>query len=65
MARNEEKAMSMLARWLRVQSGEDDKKAERRPHLASLCETLPECEKWRQQILKEITKNVKMYFLLV
>ena len=63
MARNEEKAMSMLARWLRVQSGADEKKQERRPHLASLCETLPECEKWRQQILRDITKkvNVKEY----
>ena len=59
MARNEEKAMSMLARWLRARSGEEEKKLERRPHLASLCETLPECEKWRQQILREITKKVK------
>mmetsp|Transcript_14375 Transcript_14375/g.33241 ORF Transcript_14375/g.33241 Transcript_14375/m.33241 type:complete len:265 (-) Transcript_14375:12-806(-) len=58
MARNEEKAMSMLNRWLRVQSGEEGKKEERRPHLATLCETLPDCEKWRRQILKEITKSV-------
>jgi hypothetical protein len=42
-----------------TQSGEEEKKAERRPHLASLCETLPEAEKWRRQILKEITKKVK------
>ncbi len=59
MARNEEKAMSMLARWLRVQTGDEEKKQERRPHLASLCETLPECEKWRGQILRDITKKVK------
>jgi hypothetical protein len=40
------------------QSGDEEKKAERRPHLASLCETLADAEKWRRQILKEITKKV-------
>ncbi len=54
----------MLARWLRVQSGEEEKKQERRPHLASLCETLAECEKWRGQILREITKKVKRRLLM-
>mmetsp|Transcript_21091 Transcript_21091/g.42813 ORF Transcript_21091/g.42813 Transcript_21091/m.42813 type:complete len:263 (+) Transcript_21091:83-871(+) len=58
MARNEEKAMSMLNRWLRVQSGEEFKKEERRPYLASQCESLPEAEKWRRQIVTEISKKV-------
>jgi pre-mRNA-splicing factor ISY1 len=58
MARNEEKAMSMLNRWLRVQSGEEFRKEERRPFLASQCETLAEAEKWRRQILTEISKKV-------
>mmetsp|Transcript_81842 Transcript_81842/g.119957 ORF Transcript_81842/g.119957 Transcript_81842/m.119957 type:complete len:262 (+) Transcript_81842:165-950(+) len=58
MARNEEKAMSMLNRWLRVQSGEEFRKEERRPYLSSNCETLVESEKWRRQILGEITKKV-------
>jgi len=58
MARNEEKAMSMLNRWLRVQSGEEFRKEERRPYLSSQCETLSEAEKWRRQILGEIAKKV-------
>ncbi|EKX49704.1 hypothetical protein GUITHDRAFT_93281 [Guillardia theta CCMP2712] len=58
MARNEEKAMSMLNRWLRVQSGEDNKKKERRPYSATMVESLPEAEKWRRQIVGVITKKV-------
>ena len=58
MARNEEKAMSMLNRWLRVQSGEEFRKEERRPYLSSQCESLAEAEKWRRQILGEISKKV-------
>jgi pre-mRNA-splicing factor ISY1 len=58
MARNEEKAMSMLNRWLRVQSGEEFRKEDRRPYLSSQCDTLAEAEKWRRQILGEITKKV-------
>lgn len=50
--------MSMLNRWLRVQSGEEFRKEERRPYLSSQCETLVEAEKWRRQILGEITKKV-------
>eukprot|EP01051_Picozoa_sp_SAG22_P022128 SAG22_NODE_5180_length_1069_cov_1.194845_1_plen_245_part_01 len=33
---------------------------ERRPYLASLCETLPEAERWRHQILGEVGKKVSM-----
>lgn len=50
--------MSMLNRWLRVQSGEEFRKEERRPYLATQCEVLAEAEKWRRQILGEISKKV-------
>lgn len=60
MARNEEKAQSMLNRFL--QGKEDALKGpkERRPYLASLCETLQEAERWRHQILGEVAKKVSM-----
>ena len=59
MARNEEKAQSLLNRWTSMkkdfaQGGSDD----RRPFLASQCDSLPAAEKWRRQILREITRKV-------
>lgn len=31
---------------------------ERRPYLASECKDLKECERWRREILREISKKV-------
>jgi len=63
MARNEEKAQSMLNRWItykhnlsRGYTGKPEE--EKRPHLASSCGTIGECEKWRMQILRDIGKKV-------
>jgi len=51
--------MSMLNRWIRVQAGTGEYAIkEKRPHLANLCETLVDCEKWRRQIMTEISKSV-------
>lgn len=33
-------------------------KHDRRPYLSTLCENLPEAEKWRMQIVREIAKKV-------
>jgi len=33
-------------------------KPERRPYLSTICETLPEAERWRMQIIREIAKKV-------
>ncbi|XP_045473522.1 pre-mRNA-splicing factor ISY1 homolog [Harmonia axyridis] len=57
MARNAEKAMTTLARWRAAQLG-DDKHKKRRPYLASDCKSLYACEKWRMQIIREISKKV-------
>jgi len=35
-----------------------DKKNVRRPYLASECDNLQDCERWRQQIIREISKSV-------
>lgn len=57
MARNEEKAQSMLNRYLQTtrasRAGEN-----RRPYLSTLCDDVDEAEKWRQQILRDIRMRV-------
>ncbi|KAF3819150.1 hypothetical protein GH733_013300 [Mirounga leonina] len=57
MARNAEKAMKALARFRQAQL-EEGKVKERRPFLASECTELPKAEKWRRQIIGEISKKV-------
>ncbi|XP_058119431.1 pre-mRNA-splicing factor ISY1 homolog [Anopheles ziemanni] len=57
MARNAEKAMTTLARWRAAKETETGKQ-ERRPYLASECRDLGQCEKWRLEIIREISKKV-------
>eukprot|EP00588_Corethron_pennatum_P017759 CAMPEP_0194308594 /NCGR_PEP_ID=MMETSP0171-20130528/5543_1 /TAXON_ID=218684 /ORGANISM="Corethron pennatum, Strain L29A3" /LENGTH=270 /DNA_ID=CAMNT_0039061301 /DNA_START=33 /DNA_END=842 /DNA_ORIENTATION=+ len=64
MARPEEKAQNMLNKWVRMR--EDEAKLSsnltlsgRRPYLASLCENLQEAEKWRKQIIREISNGIR------
>ncbi|KAJ7948711.1 Pre-mRNA-splicing factor isy1 [Quillaja saponaria] len=58
MARNEEKAQSMLNRFITMKAEEKKKPKERRPYLASECRDLAEADKWRQQIMREIGRKV-------
>ncbi|KAI8320235.1 Isy1-like splicing factor [Martensiomyces pterosporus] len=60
MARNQEKAQSMLYRFREAQSIEMGltKPKERRPHLASQVETLDEAERWRRDVIREISRSV-------
>jgi pre-mRNA-splicing factor ISY1 len=62
MARNEEKSKSMLHRHLAQQSREHNaaqgNSSKRRPFLAQQCDSLPEAEKWRHQVLAEIARFV-------
>ncbi|KAK5580671.1 hypothetical protein RB653_000694 [Dictyostelium firmibasis] len=57
MARNEEKAKSMLNRYLQLK-GNESRQEERRPYLSNECDSLFDAEKWRRQILKEITRGI-------
>ncbi|XP_037945358.1 pre-mRNA-splicing factor ISY1 homolog [Teleopsis dalmanni] len=57
MARNAEKAMTTLARWRAAKEAESGEK-DRRPYLASECTDLPKCEKYRLEIIREISKKV-------
>jgi pre-mRNA-splicing factor ISY1 len=56
MARNEEKAQSILNRWLSQQR--PDTQNQRRPAVTSECKSLGEAERWRMQLLKEIGNKV-------
>lgn len=47
-----------LARWRAAQVQEAGVQKERRPYLASECNDLPQAEKWRLQIVREIAKKV-------
>ncbi|KAI9252335.1 Isy1-like splicing factor [Phascolomyces articulosus] len=60
MARNEEKAQSMLYRFREAQAAELGlvRKKERRPAMASTVDTVGECERWRRQILGEVSRKV-------
>lgn len=58
MARNEEKAQSMLNRFLAAKQDEKRGPKSKRPYLASECNDLNEADKWRQQILREVGRKV-------
>ena len=59
-ARNEEKAQSMLYRFREAQAAELGlgTRADRRPRMASACKNMRECERWRGEILREISRKV-------
>jgi len=59
MARSAEKAMAILSRWTTMMNNEDKPEVPtRRPFLATECDSLKESEKWRHQIIREISKKV-------
>uniref|UniRef100_M4F8Z6 Uncharacterized protein n=1 Tax=Brassica campestris TaxID=3711 RepID=M4F8Z6_BRACM len=58
MARNEEKAQSMLNRFVTMKESENKKPVQRRPYLASECRDLADADKWRHQIMREISRKV-------
>ncbi|KAJ7454173.1 Isy1-like splicing factor [Mycena latifolia] len=60
MARNQEKAQSMLYRFREAQAGELGlgTRSDRRPRMASACKSLRDCERWRGELLREISRKV-------
>mmetsp|Transcript_57183 Transcript_57183/g.95008 ORF Transcript_57183/g.95008 Transcript_57183/m.95008 type:complete len:317 (-) Transcript_57183:139-1089(-) len=58
MARNQEKAQTMLAKWLRYKEESVKGPKQRRPYLAELCDDLHEAEKWRGTIIRDVSRNV-------
>lgn len=59
MARSAEKAMAILSRWTTMMANEGkDEKPTKRPFLATECNDLQEAEKWRRQVIKDVSKRV-------
>ncbi|EGR46162.1 uncharacterized protein TRIREDRAFT_5095 [Trichoderma reesei QM6a] len=61
MARNSEKAQSMLFRFREAQAadlGIIDAGRTRRPKIITEVDSIPACERWRGQVLKEISRKV-------
>ncbi|EFJ14773.1 hypothetical protein SELMODRAFT_423378 [Selaginella moellendorffii] len=58
MARNEEKAQSMLNRFLAAKEEEKRPPKKRRPYLASQCRDLAQADRWRIDVIREIGKKV-------
>jgi pre-mRNA-splicing factor ISY1 len=60
MARNEEKAHSVLNRWLELQKEDAGiaTKKKKRPYLATLVDNVEEAEKWRRDLLKDVGSKV-------
>jgi len=60
MARNEEKAQSMLNRWLvyKQELAGGPKVYKKRPALSADCDNVPDCERFRMQIVKEIGRKI-------
>ena len=58
MARNQEKRMELFSKWTQFKKDAHSGATTRRPHLASECESVTEAEKWRREIVREITKKI-------
>lgn len=56
MARNEEKAMAMLNRWVTMKRMLNTKVREERPKNPFSVKTLGECELWRNDLIREVSK---------
>ncbi|CAI5719416.1 unnamed protein product [Peronospora destructor] len=64
MARNEEKAQSLLNRWTSMKQDFADTFKNRRPYRASQCDNLKDAERWRRQIIREISKRCQISRML-
>eukprot|EP01035_Chromulina_nebulosa_P025298 gene25298-33014_t len=58
MARNAEKAQTLFNRWQSFKKDFHNESSNRRPLLASECTSLAEAEKFRREIVRDITKKI-------
>jgi len=67
MARPEEKAQAMLNKWVKMREEEDPNsllsrrsaQTRKRPYLATQCEHVADAERYRKQIISEISEGIK------
>ena len=55
---NDEKAHALLNRWVATLKELNSQTPLKRPKEADECNNLQDCERWRNQVIKEITKRV-------
>ena len=60
MARNEEKAMNLFNKWQTFKHEFHAVAANKRPLLASECQSVGDAEKFRREILKDLTKKASL-----
>ena len=60
MARNEEKAQAMLNKFVTAKTAANKKNMTDRPYLSTECDDITDCEVWRNQIIKDISKKVSL-----
>jgi len=58
MARNQEKSMAMLNRWVQMKRNIVQGVQGRRPRNVDDIDTIQECDHWRNQIIREITRKI-------
>ena len=58
MARNSEKKMELFSKWTQFKKDAHSGITNKRPTIASECESVGEAEKWRREIVKDITKKI-------
>lgn len=58
MARNEEKALTLFNKWQTFKADFHSVRSNRRPFVANECDSLPDAEKWRRELVTNITKNI-------
>ena len=56
MARNEEKAMAMLNRWVTMKRMLNSRIKDERPSNPFSVATISECDIWRNDVIKDISK---------
>ena len=57
-SKTEEKAHAMLNRWVAIKKELNSRSKEKRPKYSTECNNLQDCERWRAQVIKEISKKV-------
>eukprot|EP00906_Rhabdomonas_costata_P034886 RCo049058 len=58
MARNQEKAQSMLNRWQQIKRDMEKGDVQLRPWNTAECRSVPEAERWRKEVIKEVSRKV-------
>ena len=58
MARNEEKALTLFSKWNTFKSTFHADSANRRPLVAAECESLADAQKWRREIIQDVTRKI-------